>query len=852
MFRSNAFSRNSTRPSVPVWLLATVLAFVGGCHGVFGPLGGQPAAVPPGYVRARIQVQLPPNKLSGMTVQATNDLRNQTIPAKMRLTVNGMDLTEPIEPTGNHVNPIPLSTQTAEVSMLVRLGRNLVIKAEGLTADNKPIPSAVVKGVFDALVDGGTVDATANRLTTPIAEVIEGLLAKQHLGPEEQKRSRNLLLSYDTAALQQFVLKQMLGATGNLTTDLQRFNEGKLLKHPGLINSAALGKYVWERADVPPNANFLVDEEGRPAFLTPGKVKGTVSGLRPGTKVTILCDDPVSKPTVVEGATSFEIGSVLPGQWRVHAHATGYRPTITHYTGGEAPAFYEADDVPSGGERVNMDFAFELIPPAVDSVYPTRGPFSPDLSNPAYVTIQGQDFGDTQDNAVVVFRNNGTGTEVSANLIELWSNGEIRVAVPTLTAGEYTIRIDKPALVVGEMIKGLSTATYAAGSWRSLFTPTALPFTLGGSNNLRLGVASNDDLHAKGHLFASWNSMLGGLGPTPIILGTGGMMPATVFDETNTATPLNAAWALHPDGRSLYVWAKDGKLQARAFGVSGVPLGTNYDLVDASANASDCNAEGAVFDREGMLHLAYSNRDKGIYYRRFQIDGLGVGMPVGAPLRVDEASAIVFGSQDAPRLRVGRNGHALLAWTDRRLGNPEYYLRVIKPDGQMAAAEQKRPNPFDGMAIDSAGNVAITSWDDKKLARYSIDGTMTGEITASSYSSVGGIDHDRVMRLSFDDDDRLIAVRELYHHRYSGRGTDHYVSYRIGYDGYVADGSGKFVSDSLRPLHYGHVMPDKINAVLSLQSNRISNPVIGHDGTVSVVFYDYFDGRVKLMQYGWY
>lgn len=860
MFRSNTFGRNSTWPSVSVWLLATVLAFVGGCHGVFGPLGGQPAAVPSGYVRARIQVQLPPNKLSGMTVQATNDLRNQTIPAKMRLTVNGMDLTEPIVPSGNHVNPIPLATQIATVTMLVPLGRNLVIKAEGLTADNKPIPSAVVKGVFDALVDEGTVDAMANRLTTPVAEVIEGLLAKQHLGPEEQKRSRNLLLSYDTAALQQFVLKQMLGATGNLTTDLQRFNEGKLLKHPGLINTAALGKYVWERADVPPNVNFLVDEEGRPAFLTPGKVKGTVSGLRPGTKVTILCDDPVSKPAVIEGATSFEIGSVLPGQWRVHAHATGYRPTITHYTGSEAPAFYEAGEVTSGGERTNLDFTFEPIPPAVDSVYPTRGPFSPNLSNPAYVTIRGQDFGDVQDSAAVIFRNKDTGAVVPANLIERWSNHEIRVAVPTLAAGEYTVRIDKPTIVPGTMITGKSTATYAAATWRKLFDPTALPFVQGNpvtGKSRRLGVATSDDLHVGGHLFVGWDSMLAGLGWTSIVLDRGGTVPLAAFPEVNTATPATAAWALHPDGRSVYVWASGGKLMAHAFGTGGTSYGLSYELADASANASDCHAEGAAFDAKGVLHLAYSRRDKGVSYQRFQIDGLGVGTPVSAPLRVDEATAFI-GTQDAPLLRLGHGGHAVLAWVDRRTGQLETYFRVIKPDGQPQASEMKRPTPIDDIAVDSAGNVALCVFStngDKKLFRYANDGSLSGEMPAGSY--VTGPNQlmtiEKILRLIFDADDHLIAAWSIYSHSFLGLTIGFQVGFSIKLEGYVNNASGSYQLDTQRPAITEDISSKYgANMALSINDSYISRMVMGPDGTLSLTCYDYLGGKFKLLQCGWY
>ena len=78
--------------------------------------------------------------------------------------------------------------------------------------------------------------------------------------------------------------------------------------------------------------------------------------MRPSTKVTILCDDPVSKPLTVEGAVAFDLGSVRPGLWRVHAYASGYRASIVHFTGpAPAPAEYApSDQAASAGTWISV------------------------------------------------------------------------------------------------------------------------------------------------------------------------------------------------------------------------------------------------------------------------------------------------------------------------------------------------------------------------------------------------------------------------------------------------------------------------------------------------------------------
>lgn len=826
-------------------LILAGLAWLLGCQALLAPI--EPAAtIPPGHARAVFRVQLPVAKGMGtFATQATNDLRNVTLPAKMRLTVTGLDIDTPIEPTGNYQNPIPLATTQASVAMIVPLGRNLIITASGLTADGQPIASAVVKGVFSALVDQGTTVAMVNRLTTPVAEAMEAILAKQTLGPDEQRRSRNLLLSYEASALQVFVQQSLLGGTGNLETDLQRLADGRLVKQPGLVNAAALASYVWERAAVPPNATFLNDGNGGSAFLTPGRVTGVITGVRPGIPVTVLVDDPVSQPVTVEGAQAFTVPAVRPGTWRVHAVANGYKAVITHFSGtSTAPAFYAAAAVTANAACADQDFTLSPLPAAVTTVTPGRGPVSPSLTNPAFVTIEGQDFGDAQDGSAIVFQNQSTGTTVAANQIESWSNRHIRVAVPTLTGGNYRVRIDRPTINPGEFILGTTQAVYGAGSWGGLFTGQALTSPSG----VQWAVsARNDDLHVRGMTLVGWDSVIRGYQPTMINLGIGGVVPTLAFSDQNTTVLPGGAAAVHPDGRTTYVWSTGSALMTRTFGISGTPLAAAVPLVPTteSSQTGIC-PESAAYDDAGVLHIAYLATSPDVLrpvYRRFRINGLGAPTAVTAPVRLD-GSAAGPGTQDPPRLRLGRGGHVAVTWVDRRTGVAAHYVRLVAPDGTLAGDEIVRTNPVQDLAVDSKGEVALCSWGpaEQKLCRYGSTGILLGESAAGRWESIPG-NRDGLQRLVFDHNDHLIAVSQSTYTYWDTRYSQNWTTWNLSMFGYVA-GTTAYVADTWRSgtlvdQYYPLVNYDVMTPVCGPMS-------VGPDGTVSLVHGGHF------AQFGWF
>ena len=838
-------------------LLAVVIGF--GCQALLKPItaGG---TVPPGHVRAMIEVQLPQLKQeSGFATEATNDLRNLTLPVKMRLSVSGLDIDTPVEPSGDYQNPIPLATTLATVSLIVPLGRNLIITAEGLTASGQTIGSSVVKGVFSALVDQGTVSASANRLTTPVAEALEWILAKKTLGPDQQRRSRNLLLSFDSTGLQQFVQQQLLGGTGNQTTDLQRMADGRLIKNPGMVNSEAMATYVWERAAVPPNATFLTDAQGRGAFLTAGRVTGVVTGVRPGIPVTLLCDDPVSKPVTIEGSQGFTLTGVRPGNWRVHAVASGYQAMVTHFSGsGTAPSFYDLATVAANGERAAQDFTFQPLPAIVASVLPARGAISPSLTNPAYVTLDGQNFGDTQDGAAVIFQNETGGASIAANQVDTWANGRIRVSVPTLVRGNYRVRIDRPTINAGEFVPGTGPARYAAGVWGGVYGPVALTSAItnpAGARNIWMGTARNDDLHVHGNLLLGWDHVVKGFLPTQINLTTGGVAPTPAFAEVSTATPLGSAWAIHPDGRMLYAWSTGDSLQARAFGISATPLGAAYTLVPSTeSNLTGLASESAAFDADGVLHLAYLAKAPDVQrpvYRRFRVNGLGVATPLGPPLRIDESTA-GSGTQDAPRLRLGRGGHVAILWVDRRTGVDAHYYRLVKPDGTLGSPEVVRPVPIVDAAVNSQGEVALCSFgpSSQKLCRYGATGNLIGESTQGTWNpSSDSSERDGVVRLLFDWDDHLLGVFTSNYTYFDGRYNQYWTSRQIAVNGYVPDASG-YVTDSWR----GSCQLSNRYPVVGFSSwtDGVWPMAIGTDGTLNVAFLDRFDAQAYFAQLGWF
>jgi hypothetical protein len=829
-------------------LILLGLGWLLGCQAMMAPIT-EAGRIPPGHARATIQVQLPAIKgMGGFATQATNDLRNVTLPAKMRLTVTGLDIDTPIEPSGSYQNPIPLATTQASVSMIVPLGRNLIITAAGLTVDGRTIGSSVVKGVFSALVDQGTTVATVNRLTTPVAEAMEAILAKQSLGPDDQRRSRNLMLGYDAPALQLFVQQTLLGGTGNQQTDLQRLADGRLVKHPGLVNGAALAKYVWERAGVPPNATFLSDDLGGGAFLTPGRVQGVITGVRPGIPVTILVDDPVSKPVTVEGAQAFTVTAVRPGSWRVHAVASGYKAVITHFAGtSTAPAFYDTASVASNGDRPDQDFTMSPLPAVVAAVTPGRGPVSPSVTNPAFVDLDGQDFGDAQDGSSVVFQDQGSGATVAANQIETWSNKRIRVAVPTLTGGNYRVRVDRPTINPGEFVLGTTQASYGAGSWGRLYAAQGVPAS-GGTAAWWAMSARNDDLHVRGMTLVGADTMLQAYQPTQINLGTGGVVPTFAFTAQNTTTLPGTAAAVHPDGRTTFVWSTGTALMTRTFGTSGTPLSAAVTLVPTSeSDQTGIHPESAAYDDAGVLHVAYLAKSPDVMrplYRRYRIDGLGVPTAVSAPVRLDTSSAGT-GTQDAPRLRLGRGGHVAVTWVDRRTGVAAHYVRLVMPDGTVPGPEIVRSNPVQDLAVDSKGEMALCSYgpNEQKLCRFGSAATLLGETVVGRWDVAGG-NRDGPQRLTFDHNDHLLVVGLSTYTYWDTRYNQNWTTWVLSQGGYVAGATG-YVADSWR----GTATIEQRYPVLYYDfMTPVCGPMsVGPDGTLSFIY-----SGGNFIQYGWF
>jgi len=224
--------------------------------------------------------------------------------------------------------------------------------------------------------------------------------------------------------------------------------------------------------------------------------------------------------------------------------------------------------------------------------------------------MQGLDFGPTQDGAVIVFRDVVSGNTVAANLVDRWTDTEIRVAVPTVPAGNYQVRVDKPTANPGEFVTGATVSSYAAGVWALCSRRWSSPPPRGICMPA-LAYRRRPEQRPAGRFpsLPGLGSIVKGLQPTLINIGSGGTVPAVAFSDQNTAVPAGGdpggapRW---PDPLSLVgrdpgagPGLRGGRQSARSR-LSPRPL--------IGVEPVRLRSDAAAFDGHGVLHVAYKSK----------------------------------------------------------------------------------------------------------------------------------------------------------------------------------------------------------------------------------------------------
>jgi hypothetical protein len=232
---------------------------------------------------------------------------------------------------------VSLNLSANEAQIAVPFGRNFIVFAQGMN-DDADIPGARVGGYFD-IADGTPVNVTLTPQTTPVADVLRYLVAK----------NAGLAQTIDLPTLQRLC------------------NEATASTSPSMINPQAFGDVIVANKGLPVKAPSN-------ARFASGRITGTVEGLGKDEVAIITCNDPASKPYVLMGgsaaATSssgstttgtdtantdtYRLDNIVPGTWtvRIVASNAGADPvelvkTVTVGTPYEAPPLPNATPTPS-------------------------------------------------------------------------------------------------------------------------------------------------------------------------------------------------------------------------------------------------------------------------------------------------------------------------------------------------------------------------------------------------------------------------------------------------------------------------------------------------------------------------
>ncbi|GIW22388.1 MAG: hypothetical protein KatS3mg068_1395 [Candidatus Sericytochromatia bacterium] len=246
-----------------------------------------------------------------------------------------------------------------EATLSLPLDKLYLVTVQGLN-DDQILSGAEVKGYFK--LDSATEipNIQVNQYTTPVANILYSLkekLSQNNTSTAEgsnQQNNQNANQQQNNNQNNQNANQQQNNQSNNNSNeklDLYSLNIKDLEDvvnrtrgnyHPSLINVDTFVNYILDNKKIPDN----VPEN---SLLKPGKIKGTITGLKYNEVAIVTVNDPSSKRTIVvtpqlisnakdtkidpdvnAPAIDFVVDNVTPNiEWDIYVNSSGYTDTST-------------------------------------------------------------------------------------------------------------------------------------------------------------------------------------------------------------------------------------------------------------------------------------------------------------------------------------------------------------------------------------------------------------------------------------------------------------------------------------------------------------------------------------------